>query len=95
MKLAAKYRSRIEEEWHDEDGHWVALKSGWQDNSNPQCHTIREDTQRECYELVRASVPCACLGCRKDAAERNACGLRFRQTSRQANWFLQGRPCAQ
>ena len=63
MSLAAKYRDRIQEEWHDEDGHWVALKSGWQDNANPQCHTIHEDTQRECYELVRGAIPCNCVDC--------------------------------
>jgi hypothetical protein len=59
-------RSRICAEWRDEDGYWIELKSGWQDNSNPTCHTITEDTKIEAYYKLRGSVPCDCEQCKKD-----------------------------
>jgi hypothetical protein len=57
-------KDRIAAEWRDEDGYWIELKSGWQDNFNPGCHTITEDTRKEARYKLRASVPCDCRECR-------------------------------
>lgn len=62
-----KWASRIAEFWKDEDGVWIALKSGWQDSTNPTCHTIHEDTWQLALDFVAMAVPCECSECRADA----------------------------
>jgi hypothetical protein len=58
-----KWSNRISESWQDEDGVWIALRRGWQDSTNPSCHTIHEDTWQLALDLVSMSVPCACGDC--------------------------------
>jgi hypothetical protein len=47
---------------HQEDCHyegkswWCYLKAGWQDSSNPTCHTIHEKTLKEVCDSVHFSV---------------------------------------
>jgi hypothetical protein len=61
-----KYKHLIQSEWQDEDGYWIALKSGYQDSGNPTCHTIHEDTKAEAYSYLSSVIPCDCWECRKD-----------------------------
>ena len=62
--MTTNYKDRISAEWQDIDGYWIELKSGWQDNSNPHCHSIREDTKKDAHEKAKGSVPCDCRYCR-------------------------------
>lgn len=68
-------KNKIVEKWTDEDGAWIALKSGWQDVYNPTCHTIHEDTMAECMSIAKDAVPCRCKDCVEDLA-RIAAGLK-------------------
>lgn len=45
----------------DEDGHWIYLKSGWQDAENPLCHTIVETTKSAAFR--HDAKPCECREC--------------------------------
>ena len=62
VRISSKH---IMDEWSEEltgDGYWIALKSGWSDSSNPQCHTIHADTKVEAHrEFVER---CYCLDCK-------------------------------
>lgn len=58
-----KLAPRIAARWKDEDGVWIELKSGWQDVTNPTCHTIHEDTWKEALDLCGMAVPCDCRDC--------------------------------
>ena len=49
------------------DGFWIALRSGWQDATNPTCHTIHEDTPQYCLDKVAMAIPCECRECVADA----------------------------
>ena len=63
-------KAMIAAEWKDEDGYWIELKSGWHDGSNPTCHTVHEDTRKECMDRLRDfAEPCNCWECKKDAAD--------------------------
>ena len=35
---------------------WCYLKAGWQDQDNPTCHTIHEDTIKEVCHLVHRAI---------------------------------------
>lgn len=48
------------------EGVWVILRSGWQDSTNPTCHTIHEDTPQDVLDKVADAVPCACKECKAD-----------------------------
>lgn len=65
-----KWADRIQESWQDEDGVWIALRSGWQDAANPTCHTIHEDTWQLALDYVALAVPCKCQQCQADAERR-------------------------
>jgi hypothetical protein len=63
MKLQKKH---IVEEYADDDGYWIALKSGFKSSSDPvgALHTIREDTKGKAWaEGVEA---CNCEDCTVD-----------------------------
>lgn len=62
-----KWDARIQEAWQDEDGVWIALRSGWQDSTNPTCHTIHEDTWQLALDYVTMAIPCDCRECQADA----------------------------
>ena len=66
MRIARKHIQSESSEGHPDDGgdgHWIFLKPGWQDKSNPRCHQIHEDTRKEC---MRAEIePCDCVDCVK------------------------------
>jgi hypothetical protein len=66
--MARRYKHMIAEEWRDSDGYWIALKYGYQDSSNPTCHTIHEDTKAEAHAVARDAIPCDCPECRADKA---------------------------
>lgn len=57
-------KNRIEDQWRDDDGYWIALKSGWQDSETPQCHTIVEGTRREAFQ--HKVIACDCKDCKAD-----------------------------
>jgi hypothetical protein len=69
MKIKKQY---IVEEWHDEDGYWIALKAGWKWEDDPLgcVHTIHEDTKAQAHaqEVVR----CECQECLNDGNTLNA-----------------------
>jgi hypothetical protein len=65
-KRLGKWRDRVEEAWKDDDGVWIALRSGWNDSTNSTCHTIHEDTWKEALELLAMSEPCTCKDCQAD-----------------------------
>jgi len=68
-RRAQLLRERVQEEWADSDGYWIALKSGWHNGADPTCHQIHEDTKQEAWEVFMAFVePCECRECRQDAA---------------------------
>lgn len=64
--MRVKLADKIQEQWRDEDGYWIALKSGWQDRYNPTCHTIHEDSKREVVSIARDAIPCNCRECQND-----------------------------
>ena len=51
----------IELEERDEDGYWIYLRKGFCDMSNPQCHTIVEDTKKAAH--AHDIEPCNCDAC--------------------------------
>jgi hypothetical protein len=51
------------------EGCWIILRSGWQDATNPTCHTIHEDTPQAVLDKVAMAEPCACEDCRKDLGQ--------------------------
>ena len=57
------YQKRVELEEHDQDGYWIYLATGWQDSSNPGCHTIVEDTRTAARRKLAQSVRCSCDDC--------------------------------
>jgi len=58
------------------EGVWITLRSGWQDASNPTCHTIHEDTPQFALDLVAMAIPCECAECRADLAKAEHEALR-------------------
>jgi hypothetical protein len=46
-------KEHVEEEWHDDDGYWVALRRGFKSDDDPlgRLHTIHENTRREAYRV--------------------------------------------
>lgn len=62
-----KWDDRIAESWQDSDGVWIALQVGWQDSTNPGCHTIHEDTWQFALDLCAMAIPCHCRDCVADA----------------------------
>ena len=74
-KTLQKYADRIsyvDDERRDDNGWWVGLKDGWQDRYNPQCHTVHEDTLKECATIVKNAVPCTCDECTNALAKVTA-----------------------
>ena len=62
----AKWSDRIlsiDDERGIDNGVWITLKKGWQDATNPTCHTIHEDTYQICLDLVAMAIPCDCPEC--------------------------------
>ncbi len=58
-------RGLIAERWIDDDGYWIALKSGWQVVGDPTCHQIHEDNYRD---AMRYSIePCECKNCKEQS----------------------------
>ena len=45
------------------EGYWVILRDGWCPTSDPQNHTIHEDTPEECAAYFPVE-PCFCRDCR-------------------------------
>lgn len=58
---------KIQEQWRDKDGYWVALRSGWGVLGEPGLHTAHEDTKKEALDVARSAVPCNCADCKADA----------------------------
>ena len=56
-------RKVIQEAWRDSDGYWIALRNGYCDAENPQCHQIHEDTRREA--MAHNVERCDCRACAK------------------------------
>lgn len=56
-----KNDSRVSDIYHENDqgikSWWCTLKAGWQDSSNPECHTLHEGTISQICELVNNAKP--------------------------------------
>lgn len=70
-KRLGKWATRVDDAEKDEDGVWIYLKDGWQDSTNPTCHTIHEDTWKDAIAVLKATEPCSCKGCIALAAGRS------------------------
>lgn len=60
-------RGKIAHEWEDEDGYWIALKSGWRMPGDS--HQIVETTKGEARGKLKDAVRCDCDECREIKAE--------------------------
>jgi len=56
---------KIEKHYRDSDGYWVYLKRGYQDKTNPGCHTICEDSRSLALSKASFAIPCECSECKK------------------------------
>jgi hypothetical protein len=90
MMKRVPIHERIQEQWKDEDGYWIALKSGWGVLGDPGFHTIHEDTKKEAMSIAADSIPCDCRDCladkslRADAESQDAADMSEIPTPKQA-----------
>ena len=64
MYIKKKYQDRIEDIFHDDDGWWIYLKSGWFWDDYG-LHIIHEDTKSEAIDCLKETKPCNCSVCQK------------------------------
>jgi hypothetical protein len=73
VKMVKVKKEHIREEWDEGhpdnggEGYWIALKEGWCDAGNPQCHGIHEDTKRLAHQEY--VMKCNCPDCKKANAK--------------------------
>ena len=68
MKIAKKYEDKIELIEKDMDGVWAYTEKGYKFESS-DCHTERQDNQKELYKAIRTVVPCDCKQCQAEEVE--------------------------
>ena len=68
MKVAKKYEDKIELIEKDMDGVWAYTEKGYKFESS-DCHTERQDNQKELYKAIRTVVPCDCKQCQAEEVE--------------------------
>ena len=65
MYIPKKYQVRIDEMFHDDDGWWIYLKSGWYWDDYG-LHIINEDKKAEAIKMLKQTSKCDCDVCRNN-----------------------------